>query len=163
MAEWHLKHALLLCMTADKCVNGNNDPQWAIFTLFTATFHVAPLATIECINKRGIIAKIGCNRVYIVQGKCVDKMVPFGLLRTISANLASCAVEGQSCVCFSLPRAGTCLSHGFSMTFRFSYQKKVMDRHGPSRLLKGGPEPHEKESHEFLGSKRDDRFSNPFF
>ena len=30
-------------------------------------------------------------------------------------------------------------------------------------LLKGGPEPLEKESHEFLGSKRDDRFSNPFF
>jgi len=30
-------------------------------------------------------------------------------------------------------------------------------------FLKGGPEPLEKESHEFLGSKRDDRFSNPFF
>jgi len=29
--------------------------------------------------------------------------------------------------------------------------------------LKGGPEPLEKESHGFLGSKRDDRFSNPFF
>ena len=29
--------------------------------------------------------------------------------------------------------------------------------------LKGGPEPLEKESHEFLGSKRDDRFANPFF
>ena len=29
--------------------------------------------------------------------------------------------------------------------------------------FKGGPEPLEKESHEFLGSKRDDRFSNPFF
>ena len=29
--------------------------------------------------------------------------------------------------------------------------------------LKGGPEPLEKESHEFLGSKRDDQFSNPFF
>jgi len=29
--------------------------------------------------------------------------------------------------------------------------------------IKGGPEPLEKESHEFLGSKRDDRFSNPFF
>ena len=28
---------------------------------------------------------------------------------------------------------------------------------------RGGPEPLEKESHEFLGSKRDDRFSNPFF
>jgi len=28
--------------------------------------------------------------------------------------------------------------------------------------LKGGPEPLEKESHEFLGSKRDDRFSNLF-
>jgi len=30
-------------------------------------------------------------------------------------------------------------------------------------IFKGGPEPLEKESHEFLGSKRDDRFSNPFF
>ena len=30
-------------------------------------------------------------------------------------------------------------------------------------VFKGGPEPLEKESHEFLGSKRDDRFSNPFF
>ena len=29
--------------------------------------------------------------------------------------------------------------------------------------VKGGPEPIEKESHEFLGSKRDDQFSNPFF
>jgi len=29
--------------------------------------------------------------------------------------------------------------------------------------FKGGPEPLEKESPEFLGSKRDDRFSNPFF
>jgi len=29
--------------------------------------------------------------------------------------------------------------------------------------LKGGPEPLEKESHEFLGSKRDDRCFNPFF
>jgi len=29
--------------------------------------------------------------------------------------------------------------------------------------FKGEPEPLEKESHEFLGSKRDDRFSNPFF
>jgi len=29
--------------------------------------------------------------------------------------------------------------------------------------FKGGPEPLEKESLEFLGSKRDDRFSNPFF
>jgi len=28
---------------------------------------------------------------------------------------------------------------------------------------KGGPDPLEKESHEFLGSKRDDLFSNPFF
>jgi len=32
-----------------------------------------------------------------------------------------------------------------------------------SNQFKGGPEPLEKESHEFLGSKRDDRFSNPFF
>jgi len=31
------------------------------------------------------------------------------------------------------------------------------------KICKGGPEPLEKESHEFLGSKRDDRFSNPFF
>ena len=29
--------------------------------------------------------------------------------------------------------------------------------------LKGGPEPLEKEFHEILGSKREDRFSNPFF
>jgi len=29
--------------------------------------------------------------------------------------------------------------------------------------FKGGSELLEKESHEFLGSKRDDRFSNPFF
>jgi len=29
--------------------------------------------------------------------------------------------------------------------------------------IKGGPEFLEKESHEILGSKRDDRFSNPFF
>jgi len=29
--------------------------------------------------------------------------------------------------------------------------------------FKGGPEPLETKSHEFLGSKRDDRFSNPFF
>jgi len=34
---------------------------------------------------------------------------------------------------------------------------------GPTTDIKGGPEPLEKESHEFLGSKRDDRFSNPFF
>ena len=31
------------------------------------------------------------------------------------------------------------------------------------KIFKGGPEPLEKENHEFLGSKRDDRFSNPFF
>jgi len=31
------------------------------------------------------------------------------------------------------------------------------------RTVQGGPEPLEKESHQFLGSKRDDRFSNPFF
>ena len=30
-------------------------------------------------------------------------------------------------------------------------------------VFKGGPESLEKESHEFLGSKRDDGFSNPFF
>jgi len=29
--------------------------------------------------------------------------------------------------------------------------------------IKGGPEPLKKESHEFLSSKRDDRFSNSFF
>ena len=29
--------------------------------------------------------------------------------------------------------------------------------------LKGGPKPLGKESQQFLGSKRDDRFSNPFF
>jgi len=29
--------------------------------------------------------------------------------------------------------------------------------------LKGGPQPLEKDSHEYLGSKRDDRFSNHFF
>jgi len=29
--------------------------------------------------------------------------------------------------------------------------------------LKGGPEPLEKEIHEILGSKREDRFSDPFF
>ena len=34
---------------------------------------------------------------------------------------------------------------------------------GLGQKVKGGPEPLEKESHEFLGSKRDDRFSNPFF
>ena len=31
------------------------------------------------------------------------------------------------------------------------------------RTVKGGPEPLEKGSHQFLGSKRVDRFSNPFF
>jgi len=30
-------------------------------------------------------------------------------------------------------------------------------------LVKGGPEPLERESNKFLGSKRDDRFSDPFF
>jgi len=30
-------------------------------------------------------------------------------------------------------------------------------------FLKGGPEPFEKEIHEILGSKREDRFSDPFF
>jgi len=29
--------------------------------------------------------------------------------------------------------------------------------------LTGGPEPSEKEIHEILGSKREDRFSDPFF
>jgi len=29
--------------------------------------------------------------------------------------------------------------------------------------IKGGPEPLEKEIHEILGSKREDRFSDPFF
>ena len=29
--------------------------------------------------------------------------------------------------------------------------------------IKGGPEPLEKEIHEIVGSKREDRFSNPFF
>jgi len=29
--------------------------------------------------------------------------------------------------------------------------------------VKGGPEPLEKEIHDILGSKREDRFSNPFF
>jgi len=33
----------------------------------------------------------------------------------------------------------------------------------PATGVEGGPEPLEKESHEFLGSKRDDRFSDPFF
>jgi len=33
----------------------------------------------------------------------------------------------------------------------------------PHLNFKGGPETLEKESHEFLGSKRDDRLSNPFF
>jgi len=32
-----------------------------------------------------------------------------------------------------------------------------------SRLLKGGPEPLKKEIHDILGSKREDRFSDPFF
>jgi len=41
----------------------------------------------------------------------------------------------------------------------------ITPHHSPSLGLavKGGPETLEKESHEFLGSKRDDRFSNPFF
>jgi len=30
-------------------------------------------------------------------------------------------------------------------------------------IVKGGPEPLEKEIHEMLGSKREDRFFNPFF
>jgi len=30
-------------------------------------------------------------------------------------------------------------------------------------FISGGSEPFENESHELLGSKRDDRFSNPFF
>jgi len=30
-------------------------------------------------------------------------------------------------------------------------------------LFKGGPEPFEKEIHDILGSKREHRFSNPFF
>ena len=38
-----------------------------------------------------------------------------------------------------------------------------LKRHVGRAGLKGGPEPLEKESHELLGSKRDDRFSNPFF
>ena len=33
----------------------------------------------------------------------------------------------------------------------------------PQYQFKGGPEPLEKESNKFLGSKHDDRFSNPFF
>jgi len=52
-------------------------------------------------------------------------------------------------------------SVGFSATFAFW--------RGTSRLatffiaLKGGPEPLEKDIHEILGSKREDRFSDPFF
>ena len=38
--------------------------------------------------------------------------------------------------------------------------KKLVNGTG---FIKGGPEPLEKESHEILGSKREDRFSNPFF
>jgi len=41
-------------------------------------------------------------------------------------------------------------------------QKKKPSAFQFNNSLKGGPEPLEKESHEFLGSKRDDRFSNPF-
>ena len=33
----------------------------------------------------------------------------------------------------------------------------------PTIPFKGGPEPLEKEIHEILGSKREDRFSDPFF
>jgi len=58
MVEWQLKHALLLCMTADSCVSGSDDLHWAIFTFAPSTFDTAPLAAIECINKRRIVAKI---------------------------------------------------------------------------------------------------------
>jgi len=38
-----------------------------------------------------------------------------------------------------------------------------MTSHGWFIVLKGGPEPLEKEIHKILGSKREDRFSDPFF
>ena len=46
----------------------------------------------------------------------------------------------------------------FSFSFFLSFFLWVV-----KTQLKGGPEPLEKDSHEFLGSKRDARFSNPFF
>ena len=38
-----------------------------------------------------------------------------------------------------------------------------MKNHDTLRDLKGGPEPLEKEIHEILGSKCEDRLSDPFF
>ena len=49
----------------------------------------------------------------------------------------------------------------------FFIEKKFMNQCvfllGLIHYFKGGPEPLEKESHEFLDSKRDDQFANPFF
>jgi len=59
MVKWQLKHAQLLCMKADSCVSASDDLHWAIFTFAPSTFDTAPLAAIEFINKRRIVAKIG--------------------------------------------------------------------------------------------------------
>jgi len=58
-----------------------------------------------------------------------------------------------------LKQARVFLSHFYSIT---TVTKTDTDTFSRFLVLKGGPEPLEKEFHEFLGSKRDDRFSNAF-
>ena len=60
-----------------------------------------------------------------------------------------------------------CVKKGRRNKFEFSRTENRISKsvysNCSSCYFEGGPEPLEKEIHEILGSKREDRFSNPFF
>ena len=57
---------------------------------------------------------------------------------------------------------GRAIAFGCATRCHLSVHSLAMPRSGLDVVVKGGPEPLEKELHKIFGSKREDRFSDPF-
>ena len=103
---------------------------------------------------------------------CLDRVVPEGMCqawrrsevgnhkqRTLNTRLSSGTSEHTSSSSRNVP-GRMIRSDLFWYWNKIKMKPTYRDKNLP---FKGGPEPLEKNIHEVLGSKREDRFSNPFY
>ena len=111
-------------------------------------------------------AREGTRRVHCVSMKisfrCVRKLRNINIFVIILTQFTGLLRTNTVAAKRDLLAERTCLGKSVSVSLRKNGPKRAKN-HDTLRDLKGGPEPLEKEIHEILGSKREDRFSDPFF
>ena len=94
----------------------------------------------KCIQVIGILFMFSCSCAYLCISWCIEVILNLFTNRFVSTTKISMKYVVNW------------------ISLRMCVRQRNTQPH-----LKGGPEPLGKESYEFLGSKRDDQFPNPFF